>query len=222
MIETDEQRRWWFATHPEYSWSRRGIRTKREDGDSDQREYSPEDVDAYVAEGLKYYPTGPIAAMLQALKLGLGTNEGPTPLDGLLRAADADRLSSGTNDPTVNKNDANLTHEQDDDNEYLSGYKVARKLGYEETLNLVAAVVFGRALGVNIGKAIRTIEKLKAEHEQKLADYIKNPDDYDNKNLLKNAPNQEIREKIIQGRINKLKKEIDVMGKEIKKLKRSR
>jgi hypothetical protein len=26
MIETDEQRRWWFATHPEYSWNRRGDR----------------------------------------------------------------------------------------------------------------------------------------------------------------------------------------------------
>jgi hypothetical protein len=26
MIETDQQRRWWFATHPEFSSSRRGIR----------------------------------------------------------------------------------------------------------------------------------------------------------------------------------------------------
>ena len=24
MIESDAQRRWWFATHPEYSWNRRG------------------------------------------------------------------------------------------------------------------------------------------------------------------------------------------------------
>jgi hypothetical protein len=24
MIETDEQRRWWFATHPEFSSSRKG------------------------------------------------------------------------------------------------------------------------------------------------------------------------------------------------------
>jgi hypothetical protein len=28
MIETDEQRRWWFATHPEFSWSRRGARNR--------------------------------------------------------------------------------------------------------------------------------------------------------------------------------------------------
>ena len=35
MIETEEQRRWWFATHPEYSWSRRGIRggSERENDD---------------------------------------------------------------------------------------------------------------------------------------------------------------------------------------------
>ncbi|MEW6533772.1 MAG: Tox-REase-5 domain-containing protein [Thermodesulfobacteriota bacterium] len=26
MIETDKQRRWWFATHPEYSWGRAGTR----------------------------------------------------------------------------------------------------------------------------------------------------------------------------------------------------
>jgi hypothetical protein len=26
MIETDQQRRWWFATHPEFSSSRRGVR----------------------------------------------------------------------------------------------------------------------------------------------------------------------------------------------------
>jgi hypothetical protein len=27
LIQTEEQRRWWFATHPEFSWSRGGIRT---------------------------------------------------------------------------------------------------------------------------------------------------------------------------------------------------
>lgn len=27
MIRTDQQRRWWFATHPEFSWGRLGIRT---------------------------------------------------------------------------------------------------------------------------------------------------------------------------------------------------
>jgi len=44
-----------------------------------------------VAEGLKYFPTGPVAAMLKALKWGLGTNHGPTPLDCLLKGSGADQ-----------------------------------------------------------------------------------------------------------------------------------
>jgi hypothetical protein len=111
MIETDEQRRWWFATHPEYSWSRRGIRAKREDKEIDQRDYSPEDVDAYVAEGLKYHPTGPIAAMLQALKWGLGTNEGPTPLDALLKTTDADKPDSDSKNETERNKEGDETRE---------------------------------------------------------------------------------------------------------------
>ena len=39
MIETEEQRRWWFATHPQYSSSRRGIR------DGADREGSHDKVD---------------------------------------------------------------------------------------------------------------------------------------------------------------------------------
>jgi hypothetical protein len=36
MIETDEQRRWWFATHPEFSWSRRGIGSRKDKDDADE------------------------------------------------------------------------------------------------------------------------------------------------------------------------------------------
>jgi hypothetical protein len=105
MIETDEQRRWWFATHPEYSWSRKRTGSKREDKEAKQRDYSQEDVDAYVAKGLKYYPTGPVAALLQALKWGLGTNEGPTPLDALFKTTDADRSQSDSSELSNEKKD---------------------------------------------------------------------------------------------------------------------
>jgi hypothetical protein len=64
MIETEEQRRWWFATHPEYSWSRRGI---RKEGGVD-----PEEVDKYVDEALKY-ETGPVADLLKSVKRNFGT-----------------------------------------------------------------------------------------------------------------------------------------------------
>jgi GHH signature containing HNH/Endo VII superfamily nuclease toxin len=64
MIETEDQRRWWFATHPEYSWSRRGI--KREGG------VDPEEVDKYVDEALQY-ETGPVADLLKSVKRNFGT-----------------------------------------------------------------------------------------------------------------------------------------------------
>jgi hypothetical protein len=73
MIETDEQRRWWFATHPEYSWSNKGGKNReegQEDGGGDS--VSPEDVDAYVNEALKYVD-GPLADLLQSIERNFGT-----------------------------------------------------------------------------------------------------------------------------------------------------
>ncbi len=71
MIETEEQRRWWFATHPEYSWSRRGIRggTGRESNDDRVR---PEEVDTYVDHALQYV-SGPVANLLKSVKRNFGT-----------------------------------------------------------------------------------------------------------------------------------------------------
>jgi hypothetical protein len=64
MIETEDQRRWWFATHPEYSWSRRGIRS--------EGKVDPRDVDKYVDEALKY-EKGPVADLLKSVKRNFGT-----------------------------------------------------------------------------------------------------------------------------------------------------
>ncbi len=77
MIETEEQRRWWFATHPEYSWSRRGgtNRGHKEEKEEDDR-VRPEDVDAYVDEALKYVD-GSVADLLKSVKRNFGT-EGDT------------------------------------------------------------------------------------------------------------------------------------------------
>lgn len=73
MIETDEQRRWWFATHPEYSWSNKGGKNReegQEEADSDK--VRPEDVDAYVDEALKYVD-GPVADLLKSVRRNFGT-----------------------------------------------------------------------------------------------------------------------------------------------------
>lgn len=71
MIETEEQRRWWFATHPEYSSSRRGMRGGL-DRDGDDNKVDPKEVDKYVDEALKY-ETGPVADLLRSVKRNFGT-----------------------------------------------------------------------------------------------------------------------------------------------------
>lgn len=68
MIETDEQRRWWFANHPEYSSSRKGKQRRR----NKEEKVSPEAVDAYVDEALKFL-SGPEAAFLKSIKRNFGT-----------------------------------------------------------------------------------------------------------------------------------------------------
>ncbi len=60
MLQTEEQRRWWFANHPEYSSRGTG------------RKVSPEAVDAYVDEHLQYV-NGPVAALLKSVKRHFGT-----------------------------------------------------------------------------------------------------------------------------------------------------
>ncbi len=57
-------------------------------------------------------------------------------------------------------------------------------------------------------------KKVNSEYEQmldhikKLEEYKANPYKFDNKNFLQNAPNDQIRQKIIQTRISHLEKEI--------------
>jgi Predicted lipoprotein of unknown function (DUF2380) len=84
VIETEEQRRWWFATHPEYSRSRRWIRGNSErenDGKID-----PEEVDRYVEEALKY-ETGAVADLLKSVKRNFGTEGDSRKRLGDLRAS---------------------------------------------------------------------------------------------------------------------------------------
>ena len=60
-------------------------------------------------------------------------------------------------------------------------------------------------------------KKLIQEHKTKLKDYIKNPDAYDNKGILKNVT-PEIRQKIIEGRKNALTKQILKQQRELEKI----
>jgi hypothetical protein len=62
------------------------------------------------------------------------------------------------------------------------------------------------------------LQKRIAEHEAKLKDYEEDPDAYDNKGFLKNAPNEDVRESIIQKRIEHLQDEINNFKNQISQL----
>jgi hypothetical protein len=70
MIETEKQRRWWFATHPDFSGSQKAVRNRGQQEGGDK--VRAEDVDAYVDNALKYVD-GPVAVLLESLKRNFGT-----------------------------------------------------------------------------------------------------------------------------------------------------
>jgi Pretoxin HINT domain len=67
-------------------------------------------------------------------------------------------------------------------------------------------------------KSKASYQDLIEEHQKKLQDYIANPDAYDNQGILANTPNTEIRQKIIEGRIKALQKQIDKQKGELQKI----
>ena len=72
MIETEQQRRWWFATHPEYSRSRTGHRGREHGGKGEISErVSAEEVDRYVDRELKL-AAGTLADFLKIVKKWFG------------------------------------------------------------------------------------------------------------------------------------------------------
>lgn len=68
-----------------------------------------------------------------------------------------------------------------------------------------------------IRDSIRSFQDLIPEHEAKPQAYIEDPDAYDNLGLLKGA-SKELREQIIQGRIEKLQAEIEKFKGELQKM----
>ena len=69
-------------------------------------------------------------------------------------------------------------------------------------------------------KSKKSYEKLIKEHQQKLDDYIKNPNAYDNQKLLQNAPSEQIRQQIINNRIKVLQNQINKQQSELDKIRR--
>jgi RHS repeat-associated protein len=69
-----------------------------------------------------------------------------------------------------------------------------------------------------LNKAEKSYIDLINEHQQKLDDYTQNPDAYDNQGKLEDV-SPEMREKIIQGRIKSLEKQIQKQKNELDKIK---
>ena len=67
--------------------------------------------------------------------------------------------------------------------------------------------------------SLASFQRLLDEHIQKLEDYLKNPDAYDNQGFLKNATSDEIRQRIIEGRTHHLLSEIENFQNQIDALK---
>jgi RHS repeat-associated protein len=57
-----------------------------------------------------------------------------------------------------------------------------------------------------------------ADHERRLEQYRANPDAFDNRDFLKNAPSEEIRERIINGRIRNLEHQIETFREAIRRM----
>ena len=99
------------------------------------------------------------------------------------------------------------------------GYKLGLKINEKAAEAAArAALASGANLTAQQQRAIQSLEQRIAEHQQKLADYIKNPEAFDNLGFLKNAPTPEIRQNIIDGRILHLEGEIRAFQGAINKI----
>jgi hypothetical protein len=110
MILTDDQRRWWFATHPEFSHSHKGQRNRKQ---ANQDEHSdrvrPEQVDAYVKERLKYESDKTAIDLLNPEKQLFGS--GSEYAKGFQNGATGDTDRQAWNQPSRHAPDLNLKPE---------------------------------------------------------------------------------------------------------------
>lgn len=74
MIKTEDQRRWWFATHPEFSWKKSSRRSRPERATNQESEkVPPEVVDEWIDEALEYEKDRTAVELLKLWKFWFGT-----------------------------------------------------------------------------------------------------------------------------------------------------
>jgi RHS repeat-associated protein len=67
-------------------------------------------------------------------------------------------------------------------------------------------------------RSVRSLEQRLFEHREKLDAFKRNPDAFDNKGFLKDAPSPEVRQRIIDGRIRHLENETSNFERQIRAL----
>jgi hypothetical protein len=87
---------------------------------------------------------------------------------------------------------------------------------YDDVLNVSDDALQG--ISASERRAVQSLQTQIESHQQKLADYLANPDAYDNLGFLQNAPTQQIRQQIIQGRVNHLSHEMATFADHIRKI----
>jgi hypothetical protein len=99
MLQTEEQRRWWFATHPEFSSSRKEAESgAHKNGGKESSKVSPEAVDEYVDRMLPYQD-GPVADLLRSIKRNFGTEAHPDEHDEFGDSRGIDRSDQQPKEP---------------------------------------------------------------------------------------------------------------------------
>ncbi|ETT03587.1 hypothetical protein [Providencia alcalifaciens] len=73
-------------------------------------------------------------------------------------------------------------------------------------------------LSVSDRRSINSLREQIRSHEEKLVAYRRNPESFDNQGHLKNAPNDIVRQRIIDGRIRHLEQEIKTFQKNINQI----
>lgn len=163
MIETEQQRRWWFATHPEYSRHSKGGRHSGHDEEKhNQEKVPPEQVDAYVDDRLKH-ATGLTADFLKAIKRWFGTEgEDKPPQEGLTsRQRDEIDYQDGWNDgyKAIRSKQAPPDVGPEDDSAYARGLRQGAFDALDELeewaqkwdpLTILGAYNHSRTLGKNL------------------------------------------------------------------------
>jgi RHS repeat-associated protein len=75
-----------------------------------------------------------------------------------------------------------------------------------------------KELSASEKRSVASLRQQIAVHKQKLKEYLSDPDKFDNKGFLKNAPNDQIRQRIIDSRARHLESEIKTFEDNIKKI----